>query len=996
VDGDLRTLNDSFGQDGRPGTNDDLGGLVWGCERPELVMTETLAWHDRRTNNSGQEEKYPPDSDEDASLTTAQRNPDLDYDQIVRPRGAFFVELYNPWGSTPGANADTHLRQGFFDAGVDLGAVSEVRRGPQPSPVWRMVVHKRRDLVRNRASSSEEAMAWDPDALDPRVRPQTPVDRSVYFAGFDPDHPDDGVAFFNDIGGRGREAGDPAPARPNVAPPVRPGRYLVIGGGYDDDRDGVYESRLGERKGSRNPANAGRSTRRIELDPRDGRPVRVRMVDADSATIRDPQANLTLEAPPEASIRPALGLAYPGDGNSCMTDVLVIDRVRDEFDRYDDRADGQDGLKRRSLTLSEPARGYIDKFRGTVWSTDKDQYVRADDPNATSAIDIPLDGPIGGQIRTNLKGAPEPEYLREIDPALAQVNDPDAGAAYAFVYLQRLANPLLPWNPLPGEPGYDENYPVNPYRTIDSISANLTVFNSSEEREEDGTSSSTPRSHFAGYERGYTASRANQAGAQMPSMWLQEPPSAAGRPGRNAQLQQRPPSNLTRVELAQRTEFWFNGVPDCTLGFLNRPYQDTRAPGDVRKAKPRLPFEWLPWNNRPYVSGNELLLVPRVRSSQLLKQFNTAEMVATGGAGAQNSPYRANLGADGKPLGGGNTPPAYAHLENFFFTAQGLQNVNANDLKSTPLELYRLLDYVHTPSLFTGTQTWLNPAVFSQTLSPLGGTLDPRYNRLAPFNKASSFRDPGKVNLNTIVAEDVWRGLFHGDPDPTGGNNPQTHPGPGYDRIYRGTNDTRPSLLGSRRSDGNPRGELLELNPQFPTFFNNPFRGGAEGELVPLDNMVRGDVDATVLRSSGGVLGNNAQPGQPLFSAATQQAFNSAQRNAFFWLQPLTRIGNLTTTRSNVYAVWVTVGFFEVEEAPDLATFVARNSLGSLDSQSQQALYNRVYPDGYALAREEGSETGGVRRLRGFYVMDRTIPVGFEPGADHNVDQAIRLRRRIE
>jgi len=996
VDGNVHTLNDCYGGDGKANTPDDRGGIVWGCERPELLMTETLAWHDRRTNDSGQEEKYPPDSEEDAALTTAQRRPDKDYDQVVRPRGAFFVELYNPWGSTPAANADTHARQGGFDAGINLGAVSPIRRTDQGSPVWRMVVHKRRDLVRKRDFPAEEAAVWDPDAIDPKLRPQTPVDRSVYFAGFDPDHPEDGVAFFNDVGDETRESSDRPPARRNVAPPVRPGRYLVVGGGQDDDRDGVYESPLGERKGSRNPANAGRSSRRIELDARDGQTARVRMVDADSRTVQDPEAKLSLEAPAEAIAQKVAGAAFRGDLNGCATDVLVIDHVRDDADGYDDRIDKQSGFKLRPLTLSEPARGYPSKFRGTVWSPGKQQYVRADDPNATSAIDIPLDGPIGGQIQTDLKGSPEPEYLRAIDPALTEVKpaerEPDPRASYAFVYLQRLANPLLPWNPLPGEKGYDANFPVNPYRTIDSISANLTVFNSSEEKEEDGTTPAAARSQFAGYERGYTATQNQQAATAMPSMWIQEPPSAE-REGRRSTLKKRPANRLGSVPLAQRTEFHFNAVPDCTLGFLNRAYQDPQASGDLRKLKPRLPFEWLTWNNRPYVSGNELTLVPRVRSSQLLRTFSTGETAAAGGGGNAYTPFHRTLGIDGKPLGGEDKKLAFGHLENFFFTAQGAANLQPNDVKGAPKELYRVLDYVHAPALFSGTQFWLSPAAFSQSVNPLGGTLDPRYNRLAPFNRVSLFRDPGKINLNTVVAEDVWRGLFHGNATPDAAGN-GIHPGPNYDRSSG--SPARPSLVATRRSDGAAEGGPFRLDARFPTFFNNPFRGGAEGDLVPLQEMVRADVDATLLRSSGGVLGANAQPGQPLFTAATGLAFNHAARNAFFWLQPIARLDNLTTTRSNVYAVWITIGFFEVDEAPDLATFVARNNLGGSDSPTQQALYNRVYPDGYALGREEGSDTGGLRRLRGFYVIDRSIPVGFELGADHNVEQAIRLRRRID
>ncbi len=85
------------------------------------------------------------------------------------------------------------------------------------------------------------------------------------------------------------------------------------------------------------------------------------------------------------------------------------------------------------------------------------------------------------------------------------------------------------------------------------------------------------------------------------------------------------------------------------------------------------------------------------------------------------------------------------------------------------------------------------------------------------------------------------------------------------------------------------------------------------------------------------------------------------------------RLSNLVTTRSNVYAIWITMGLFEVNiENNGSGVFVER------------------------LGQEAGRETGNVKRHRAFYIVDRSIPVAFQPGENHNVDQAILLRRIIE
>ena len=61
-------------------------GLVWGCERPELLITETIATHDRRTE----------DTSIDGNKVDRTTPTDKDFDQVRRPQGSLIVELFNP------------------------------------------------------------------------------------------------------------------------------------------------------------------------------------------------------------------------------------------------------------------------------------------------------------------------------------------------------------------------------------------------------------------------------------------------------------------------------------------------------------------------------------------------------------------------------------------------------------------------------------------------------------------------------------------------------------------------------------------------------------------------------------------------------------------------------------------------------------------------------------------------------------------------------------
>ena len=260
----------------------------------------------------------------------------------------------------------------------------------------------------------------------------------------------------------------------------------------------------------------------------------------------------------------------------------------------------------------------------------------------------------------------------------------------------------------------------------------------------------------------------------------------------------------------------------------------------------------------------------------------------------------------------------FGHLLNFFATD--------NRAEDAP-NFAAILDALEVPSPFVGTEKFYNERVFKDVTE-----FKP------PFNKFSRFRDPGKVNINTIFDQRTWLSVLGTGAIP-------------YADLER-----------SRRGfSGN-------MNPNTPTMYANPFRPAGSADLAPLPNLRTEGPRATLLRN------NPTDRKRPMFVMNTPQAYHDATRNPYFRYEPLQRLGNLVTTQSNVYAVWITVGYFEVERVP----------------------INPAHPDGYRLGAEIGEDTGEIERHRAFYMIDRSIPVAYEPGQNHNVEDAIMLRRFIE
>ncbi len=269
---------------------------------------------------------------------------------------------------------------------------------------------------------------------------------------------------------------------------------------------------------------------------------------------------------------------------------------------------------------------------------------------------------------------------------------------------------------------------------------------------------------------------------------------------------------------------------------------------------------WLGWVNRPPVSPLELMNVTFCRSSELLRKVEFGE--TDGDAGLKR----------------------YGYLPDF----------DGNNRK--------ILGCVRVPSPQTVTPMVLNRANMPNAGA---GTTDS-----LPFAYYSMYREPGRINVNTIYDQNVLAALLN-------------------------LNAT----------------EVSSVWTNFQNARNNkPFRSIAQ---LPESSVLR---DFSLFQGTGAV---SADPG------------TSEENHPFFRLKDAYRLGNLTTTRSNVFAVWVTMGFFEVDGNGNIVT------------------------DGNGPV-ELGEQTGEVRRYRAFYLIDRSIPVGFERGKNHNAEDVILLKRMLQ
>lgn len=823
VDGDLATTNDPAGANRR---------VVFGVEYPDLVLSEAIAFHDKRLKDTAidgtmKKRKKPDQEAED----------DDDLDQFRIPQGSLFLELYCARGqqiNNPLLPPELYDNNGRLM--LDALAPASPNVGNLQFPVWRVAIsqfHAAGDSVKTKSQTNPDQISFQPGDLNSLVTPVTgspdplPIERYVWFT---PTAPQPGHLEGSDFTQK-----DIFYNR-GASPRIAPAQYAVVG-----PRPTTY---FGVRKSS---------------DPTMPDPLSVQRIDLAAASVQTTALDGT------AQTRNAVGIVCAAQAPAGWTEA------------------GTTAPQGVGLNVTEPlpqsANYYQEPTTQLPGYPTKDAY---DDPQApmNSVPDRPADYEPGRPIEDNAMQQTGTYFDRRT----------------AFV--QRLADPTQPYDPL-----------GNPYITLDWLPIDVTVFNGEDrepagffspgnfdpsDTEPYGAGSGTPE-HFATRERGETGQF---------NLWT---PTSINPVATNQSADTDPQPHNFRLDLMASVN-----PRRETLGGLNAKYGTPGSYGAPYDQAPAQPFPWIPIANRPFVSPYELLLVPSSTQARLMFEFTlpTAGMDPYGGSNVAH--FRA----------------PYGYLLNFLHTSTSNGSTAAN--------FHRLFDFVEVPSRFDGTSRYYDANTFAGAAAGSGADFF-----RPPYNRLSRFRDPGLVNINTIVDGNIWSNGAYG-----GVVGEPNHPW--------GTIETS-------RQGGSV--------PTMPSLFGNPFRAAGAADLVPLDSMKQAEIDVTLLRREPPGPGN-----QPLLADTTVQAYNSIQRHPYFRYQTLISLGNKVKTTSNVFAVWITVGYFEVTAtAPTVGI-----------------------PDGWQLGQELGSDTGEIRRQRAFYILDRSIPVAAQPGEAHNTERMVLLRRYID
>jgi hypothetical protein len=823
---------------------------VWGVERPEILITETLAWHDRRTDD------HSP-----GGRVTDRTTPDNDFDQESRPRGAFFVELYSPWGSQAMQYSDTVTDGTVTDV---TGTNGQPYRG-EPLPAEFISGTTARfertatiNLARTHNSGSNAVISGTIPGMTLNISgTASPVWRLATVRGTGTV----GNAFGPDLfvtGSSGSSGWIVDPSRAGTTAAVDRVFYFTT----------PSQANLAEKPGAVFWQSA----------PSTVEPSQTRYVVVGTNLLA---FNYSLGTTAKAD----RCFDYPPFKHATISEPLVTTQtIRDGYD-----------------AVYGAIAGDPDETKGVFFGS-----------YGVSLV-TPIDQPADSEART-FDGISLPFLDASGQPILMQNGTHEN---FAVVHLQRLADPNKAWNAT-----------TNPYLTVDSMPVDLTVVNTanvqnfeinaiagenydepnypvkqyryaSTERGGKTTDNASPESDIWNRRVNATIQSLTKADAfRTASLPLTAtglptlPPVTGGGP---RQLQKRP------VPTTSDMHTLVSGTPNATTAKPSR-FSTTR-------------FPWLFWANRPFTSAAELALVPTANAFRLPAMHTTATGTTAGtkpgqgswGAGTRGFAHLSGL------LDGGTQPP-----DPFKFV------IGSSGTTPQP----GILDFVHVPSRFTG--SYMTISSTTPNASTIG--LDQ-----FPLGQISHFREPGRVNVNTLAMASVtsgtsWNPLF----GTVVASSTTSSPPP-----FFGVTGTTTSGSAVQPPFTPPLWNLA--SPQNP--FSASSTGTASGTATPAADLL------TILNRIKSDSTDNTSNWPHELQAARDHG-----QDAFFRYDMAIRMSNLVTTRSNVFAIWVTIGYFD----------------------------------------DSGQEIEPKRRNRAFYIFDRSIPVGYEAGKDHNARDAILLRRIIQ
>jgi hypothetical protein len=894
------------------------GEVVWGMEQPELLMSETLATHDLRVKDTS--------DDTTGKSTTAAVAPDDDYDQYRIPEGSLILELFCP--RTTGTATDSTIPgtgSGLYTAGLtnmelNLNAISP-SDGTTGYPVWRVAI----TVPHPGSTSSAEAMRVASTSTP--ITYQLPIDVAnsnlsglrYDTTGATPAPTIDRILWFTNTGNIADIAtaavGLPASILPadrpahvfgNVDPAgtlsIQGGQYLVVG----SRQTTYFGSQL-----SAGPTNTNL--------PNDHRIV-LENTSSTSGSLPAPEiswANVYTAdnaiVGKRAAMRDSVSMVavtaapWVSGGTTKLPSTIGIS-VSEPIANLSTYYAAPSQLVNSSNTTAAPngAPGF-----GTagpfIFKDGYHDYSASPPAGQTPLIDTPFDAspttPIGH------------DYAPTHPPVgNSGVASPGTQLDWCTAYLQRLADPERPWHAA-----------LNPYITVDWMPIDLTVFSG----EESITGGSF---HFGSRQKNGVIGTAR--GSTFLSYNNDTPLPTTGVGSTNYFTHQLFIDNVTNAitSVPSVVRPTANTGPAtanfATFGYLNSPFDLLNDPAvtvpvpPIYQGSPATAPRNLTWFNRPFASPYELMLVPLCSPGQLMQEFSapaSSSDVATVNHYAPALPTVGNV---------------FTHLPNFF------QSTAMFELMTTPSQ-WSDADSIVPPADFTPT----NPREFAAI-----GSLIP------PFNRVSKMVERGRLNINNVSEEAAWQGVEWNYMNTTG-----------IDRTSVGTSGTTihwSNLLTSRRiytpNVGNIPSGNTKLNSDYPTEFPGVFKSQFSVGFAPT---TRASVLDTGGPTAASLFRQSPSSFSPLFNIRPD--LSTAQAHAFNEYLPITRLANLTTNRSNVFAIYMTIGYFE-------------------------------YDPSTGMTQEYGWDNGKTRRHRGFYVVDRSIPVAFEPGVDHNTENCVLLRRIIE